>query len=419
MPDANRSALHLSRGRHVLHRSLPRSWGRLRTSTAVVKVLYIVPGLGRSGGTEQGLASMAPHLVRAGVELEVAVMSDRLALGEVVQAGGGQVHQAESRTRQATYHSLSALTARLQPDLIHTTLFDADMIGRVVGLRRRVPVVTSLVNEAYGSEHYQDPAVRRSRLLGAHMLDAATAESVRRFHAITDSVRRTMAHRLAVRPSKIDVVFRGRDHEVLGRRSPGRRQAVRARLGVRPSAPMVLGVGRHEHQKGLDVLVRAFASVRRELPAAVLVLAGRTGSATAVIDALIDDHGLRESVVVLGPRDDVPDLLAATDAFAMPSCREGFGSVLIEAMALETPTIATDIPPLREVAGPTSWARFVPPDQSELLAHAIIHTLAEPTQRRVLSGAIARRRFLEHFDIERVSAQMYEFYVRALGSGQS
>ncbi|MDH3707769.1 MAG: polysaccharide deacetylase family protein, partial [Acidimicrobiia bacterium] len=117
---------------------------------------------------------------------------------------------------------------------------------------------------------------------------------------------------------------------------------------------------------------------------------------------------LHEHVHLLG-HTDVGQPLAAADLFVFPSRFEGLGGSVLEAMALEVPVVASDIPVLREVLG--ECARYAPVDQPEPLAQAMVDALDDPaeTRRRV---ALARRRFDENYEFERVMDRMAELFER-------
>jgi glycosyltransferase involved in cell wall biosynthesis len=160
-------------------------------------------------------------------------------------------------------------------------------------------------------------------------------------------------------------------------------------------------------------LVQALPRVLERVPEARLLLAGREGAHTPALREAIDRLGLKEAIVVLGPRSDVPDLLCGADVFVAPSRWEGFPGAVLEAMALEAPIIASDIPTVREAVGEDDAALLVLAGDPDALADAITATLldgsnaAERAQR-------ARARFLERFTLEAVAAAMHSFYERAL-----
>ena len=204
------------------------------------------------------------------------------------------------------------------------------------------------------------------------------------------------------------MIPRGRDPEALGRRDPARRAAARASLGIGADDPVVLAIGRHEFQKGFDVLIAAFEQVRAQLPSAHLLVAGRTGSATAELTAQVERLGLTDSVELLGFRADVPELLCAADVFVSSSRWEGSPGAVIEAMALEAPIVCTDIAANTEVFGGEACARLVAVGDEAGLAAELVSVLREgPTPDHV---SRARDRFLERFTIDRVAAAMVAFY---------
>lgn len=119
----------------------------------------------------------------------------------------------------------------------------------------------------------------------------------------------------------------------------------------------------------------------------------------------------------LGHRTDIADLLAASDVFCFPSEREGFGGVLIEAMAVGCPIVASAIPTSIEVLGNSDPAAGVlaPVGDVAALASALSEVLGNPftAQRR---AEVARERFQDTFTIDAVSGQMTEFFQRVRGT---
>ena len=375
-----------------------------------LRVLYLIDSLAR-GGAEQSLVSMAPHLIQGGVDLHVGYFLDRTDLVPALRHTGAHVHALSgSGGRWARARQAAEAIRRIRPGLVHTTLFEADIAGRIAARRCGVPVVSSLVNLAYGPDQRTDPRISAVRLRAAQGLDMLTARLVVRFHAISAHVADVMSRRLRIDRRKVEVIPRGRDPEQLGTRTPERRAAARAELGVADDAPLLLAAARHEYQKGLDVLLRAMPAVLAEIPAARLFVAGREGNLTPTLREIVRDRGLEEAVRFLGVRDDVPDLLCAADLFVVPSRWEGLGSVLLEAMALECPIVASDLPAIRETAGP-QHAAHVPPDRPDALASAMVRTLRDPAAAS--RARRARERFGLAFTVQKIAATMATFYLQA------
>lgn len=362
------------------------------------------------GGTEKSVAEMLPALARLGVEVTVVQLVDRGGFRDDVRAAGIEVRTLANSGRSRRIGELRTLLRELDADLVHTQLFEADVVGRTASALARTPVVSSLVNLSYGPEHAAAPGIDARRLLLARLADAGTARLVRRFHAVSEDVRNTMAERLHLPVGRIVVIPRGRRAGALGRRAPARAQATRAQLGIDARTPVVLAVGRHEWQKGLDVLLRSLPLLSAPTPGVVLV-AGREGAQTAALEQLcrVDTDW---SVRFLGARDDVGDLLAAADVLAFPSRWEGLPGTLIEALALETPIVASDIRPNAEVIGGLPGVRLVPPDAPDALAAALTAVIVDPPD---VSGH--RRRFEVRYEMDAVAQQMRALYDDALDDG--
>ncbi len=341
-------------------------------------------------------------------------LHDRPGLQAALVDAGARVTFVGTRPRRLDWvRALTAITRARQPDLVHTTLFEADLCGRVAARLAGTSVVSSLVNEGYGASHLEDPELRRWKVRAAQVFDAATARLTPRMHAVSEFIADEMAGHLRYPRDRIDVVPRGRDPATLGRRLPERRAAARERLGVAPGRPLLLAVARQEHQKGLDVLLEAMVGVRRAVPDAELVVAGRVGAHSESLQRTVDRLGQGAAVRFLGARTDVGDLLSAADLFVLPSRREGSPGSVMEAMALEAPVVVSDIPMIREVVD-ESCAVLVPPDAPDRLCEAIVESLRAP-EEAAARAEVGYVRFVERFTIGAVAARMIEFYLRCAG----
>lgn len=376
---------------------------------ADVRVLYVIDSLAQ-GGAERSLAEVAPHVVAQGVDLHVAVLHDRPGYTGLFEEAGIPVWRVVRRTRPGWIVGLARLTRSLRPDLVHTTLFESDVCGRPAAWVCGTPVTTSLVN----SPPTTPPPGLKARL--AEGLDRATARLAVRFHANARHVAESTGRRLGIPPERIVVIPRGRDASLLGTRQPARRAAAREALGCADGDSLLLAVARHEHQKGLDLLLRALPTVRAIRPRARLVVAGRRGRESGRLERLVARLNLEGAVAFVGARDDVPELLCAADVFVLSSRYEGLPGALIEALALEAPAVATRQPGVAEVLGEHSAATLVAPEDPGALAAGISSVLDDPEAARARAER-GRRRFLEHFTIERVAEATAAFYREAEAAG--
>ena len=153
--------------------------------------------------------------------------------------------------------------------------------------------------------------------------------------------------------------------------------------------------------------------MRPRLKAVRLVIAGQEGHETPRLRATALRLGLGEAAQFLGRRNDVAELLCAADVVAIPSRWEGLPGALLEAMALEAPIVASDLPAMREAVVDGLTATLVPPGDPGELADAMVGVL-EDTAGAAVRARAARESFLERFTIDAVADQMVSFYERAL-----
>lgn len=379
-----------------------------------MRVLVMIDSL-RAGGAAQSMFATVPHLVERGVELHYAYLRQRPGLAQDLEAEGVTIHDLSGKGGRAGWLVRAHRMLRaVRPDVVHTILFEADLIGRCAAWPLRIPVVSSFVAESYGPEHVHNPLYRAWKVRGFQIVDMLTARLATRFHAVSNATADAMSRRLRIPRDRIDVISRGREPQRLGVRSAARRDAARASLGVSDGVPLLFAAARHHHVKGLDILLRAFPEVTESFPDARLVIAGRDGQVTPSLRQLTEELGMDSDAVLIGNRNDVPDLMCAADVFVLPSRSEGSPGALIEAMALEAPAVAADIPSVREVAGDgpqtVSLARLESPDD---LGRAIIELLKDP-ERAAEQAAAARERFLENYTMDAIAAATEALYRRCL-----
>jgi glycosyltransferase involved in cell wall biosynthesis len=165
--------------------------------------------------------------------------------------------------------------------------------------------------------------------------------------------------------------------------------------------PIILNVGRLERQKDLPTLVSAFERVRSRRPCR-LVLIG-DGRDRARIDTRIGQSPFREDIALLGHRDNPYPYMARASVFVLSSLWEGFGNVLVEAMACGTPVVSTDCPHgPREILEDGRLGPLVPPENPDAMADAISRTLDHPPSASLLMQAA------NHYHVDRIARKYLE-----------
>jgi glycosyltransferase involved in cell wall biosynthesis len=376
-----------------------------------MRVVHLIESLA-PGGAERSLADMAPHLIRSGVDLGIVVLHDRHGLAEEVRSAGASVDVLAGSNRVAWVGQATKLIKARRPDLVHTTLFDADLVGRTASRLAGVRVVSSLVSTSYGTEHRNESTQRAMKVRAAQLADIVTARVVSRFRAVSQAVKDASVEGLHLKADLVEVIPGGRDPARLGRVTAERRSAARASLKL-GAEPVVLAVGRQEPPKGLDLLLRAVPALREANPSVQVIVAGQPGRSSAELASIMNELDLAGSVRLLGHRDDIAELFCAADVFVLPSLREGMPGVVLEAMALEVPIVASDIAPVREALGDPSLAALFQPGDSAGMATAVTKTIRDPMAGRQRATR-AREQFITQYDVARVAERMVTLYQSVL-----
>ncbi len=170
----------------------------------------MIDSLGRSGGAEQALAAMAPMWMRAGTDLTVYSLGGRQDLHDGLETAGARVRINPTHDRRSTVRWLQRELVHERQDLVHTTLFEADVLGRTAAKASGLPVVSSLVATPYGRDHSGERGLLRRRVALAHALDSATGRTVVGWQAVSEHVASVMSRRLLIPRDRIAVILAGR-----------------------------------------------------------------------------------------------------------------------------------------------------------------------------------------------------------------
>ena len=303
--------------------------------------------------------------------------------------------------------TLQGWVRRNRVHVVHAQLVRAQLVARTAALTAvfgtalgamRLPVVTTWQNAFYDDFSVADFGSPARRAL-VRRLDAVTGRYDRHFIAVSEHVAAHCSAALGVSRDKVSVIYNCVEPARYAPVSPEALARTRAELGLAPEARIILSVGRLVVQKGQRHLIAALPQVLRQVPHAVLLIAGG-GPLRAELQAQVSALALGDRVRLLGPRGDVPALYQMADLFAFPSLYEGLSVALVEALANALPAVVSDIPQNREVieeAGQgLSSVRRVAREDAAGLGAAVVELLrgGEAAREAALAARDAvRRRF--------------------------
>ena len=295
--------------------------------------------------------------------------------------------------REAARQAIGRWLRRARPTIFHAHLNwpFACAGGLIAAALARTPGVVA-------TQQLYVPIGSRRGTLQHRFLSAA----VDRYIAVSHHVAGMLRPACLFAERKIRVIHNGIPLEPF---EAAGREPLRQQLKIRNGRPIVLTLARLDRQKGIPYLIEAASRI----PEAFFVVAG-DGPERDRLEEKIRACGVGDRVILLGYRDDAAALLAACDAFVLPSLFEGLPLSVLEAMASGKPVVATRVGGTDEAVQDGVTGLLVPPADSEALAHAIRRLLEE----RALAGRLAAAaRESVHRDFSAASAaertmQVYE-----------
>lgn len=287
------------------------------------------------------------------------------------------------------------------PALVVTTLFRANVAGRIAARFERRPVVSSLVSDSYCMIRTEGMSMsQRVRHEAVRMLDAVTAKLVTHFVSNSHAIAASNSTALRIARDDISVIYRARD--------PGRFQGG-ARTQLPHDGPIVIvSVGRLLDLKRHVDIIDAMPRVIQDFPRAVLWIAGE-GPHRAMLEARIAELGLSRSIELLGARDDIPELLAQAHVFLLASQYEGLPGSVIEAMLAGLPLALSDIEVHREMDTPDAPIPYFRLHQPAEIAKRVLEILSG-YDLNLQQAALRRQWAIERFDLGTIVSQHEALY---------
>jgi glycosyltransferase involved in cell wall biosynthesis len=358
-------------------------------------ISILLPDL-RGGGAERVNVDLAYQFSAAGHDVEFVLLQER---GEFLQ----EVREHFPVTvlhRPRARNLLPALTRYLrkkQPDALLAAMWPLTVIGPLAGrMAGGVKVLVSehgIISAQYGEWGVAHRlALRASVGLGYRLAEACIG--------VSDGVVRDMASLAWRKADRFHTIY----NPVPPRPVPSETEASAAKAAwKKPYHRRILSVGRFKEVKNHALLLQAFALLADKNTSLLILGEGQLQSA---LEQLAAELGIADRVAFPGFHADPTPFYAAADLFVLSSNYEGFGNVIVEALACGTPVVSTDCPAgPAEILGSGRWGKLTPVGNAERLASAISATLSTPhdsetLKRRAADFApdVAARQYLELLD---------------------
>jgi len=301
-------------------------------------------------------------------------------------------------------YRLWRLIGKYRPDLVEFGTPKAGLLGTLAAWLRGVPRRVYMLR---GLKLESTSGLKRRILLAAERLAARCA------HVVLCNSESLRAEALALRIAplkKMRLLGEGSSNGVdVDRFSPGL-SPVREQLGIPHNVPVIGFSGRLTRDKGLPELCEAFDLILRAEPSTRLLLVGWFDVAEDALDPGLRTRILRHPhIYCTGFVPDTAPYYRAMDLFVLPTWREGFPNVVLEAAATGLPVVTTESTGARDSVLPEITGLLIPPGHPEAIYEAVMKLIRDP-QRRRLMGKSARAWILEHYVEARVVGMTVDYY---------
>jgi glycosyltransferase involved in cell wall biosynthesis len=369
------------------------------TQLGVHRVLFVITDLD-FGGAETQVRDLALEFSTRGMSVGVVSMLPPVAYrGDLTDAGIQlwSLGMKRKRPDPKMVWRLASIVHQFKPDIVHSHLIHASLLARISRAYgwRGVPLVCTAHSVSVGGWR---------RVLAYRFTDAWASTTTNVSQAAVDryvAVGAAPASRIIYMPNGVDTSRFYPDEE--------RRTEVRRSLGLAADVCVILAVARFEEAKNHAGMLRTFARVLKERPDAILLLVGQGTLLNATV-ALAEALHVSGSVRFLGIRNDVPDLMRASDLYLMSSLWEGLPIVLLEAAASGLPAVVTDVGGNVTAVLDGISGRTVPANDDRALAAAVSEVLNLAPVARRSWGRAARELVRSTFSLESVADRWLGLY---------
>lgn len=350
------------------------------------------------GGLETLVAAMARQWRGSDVHLSLVTLGGRVGrLGAAVR-DCFHGYEVVSPTRVASLAlpvSVARAIRRTRPDVVHIhsgCWLKGARAARLAGVRR-------VVFTEHGREH-DDPWLRR-------FIDRRAAATTDTVVTVSNRLARYMADRVGIDPAKIQTIHNGVD---TSRFAPGSASAeLRTALSIPADALVIGSAGRLETVKAYDRLLDAVARLRPKIGRPIVLVIAGDGTQRDALMAHARALGIADGVRLPGWIDDPVGFYRLLDIFVLSSVSEGQSVSLMEAMACGIAPVVTDVGSNAEMLGSALTRHVVRSGDAEQMV-AALHAVAVDDDRRTNTGALVRRRAVEMYSIEQMTAQYERLY---------
>jgi glycosyltransferase involved in cell wall biosynthesis len=387
---------------------------------AKIKVIHIITRLDKGGSAENTYLTLkGMDKSRYEVSLVTGPVEDpsQDRRNQIEESGVQYIQIPQLRRNINLFHDFTALLRiyrflkREKPDIVHTHTSKAGLLGRLAAKLAGVP---SIIHTPHGHVFFGYFGALKTRIF--ILLEKFASRITDKIVALTPREKADYLSYKVVEEDKLAVIPSGIELHKYQQVPQEERSKLRKELGI-PENSAVLGTaGRLVPVKGPEFLLQAVGHVISEYPDTYLVFAG-DGPLRKSLEKNAVEMGLAKNIIFTGWRDDMARVLSIFDIFCLPSLNEGMGRVLLEAMALGKPIVASDVGGIPDLIIPGKNGFLVPPQHPEELAKQILFLIENREEREKLGRT--GKEMVSAFSDEIMMKKIAELYEKLVNPNHS
>ncbi len=389
----------------------------------MIKSLRVIVGSLHVGGTEKHLATLLPALKKEGWQIRIITtqMTHDPNLIPIFEAFNIHVQVPPKWFRFRYLPKFFGKRLRLLFNLVrlyrdfrkdsvsltHFFLPEAYLLGMSAAMVSRLKAPTIMSRRSLNYYQKKWPMMRWLELQYHKKVNFVLGNSNGVLQQLTNE-EQVSKNKLRLIYNGIDAISYNRSHQ---------RQSIRQRLGLKENSLVLIMVANLIAYKGHEDLLTALGLIREKLPSDwQLLCVGRDDGILLRLQQIARDQKIESQVCWLGSRNDVSDLLVASDIGVLSSHEEGFSNAVLEAMAAGLPLVVTDVGGNAEAVVHGKTGFVVPPKNPEALSQALLTLARDPFLSRLM-GEAGRERVVAHFSLEKCVSSYQQFYEECLCVG--
>ena len=366
-------------------------------------ILHIIDKLSMDGHHPSSCAILlrqwADEFQKRGIRLSICTLRDPDPGSAIFEKSGTNVFCiGHGKMSWKNIVGVTEIVNSERPHILHLHGYSAANFGRIVSRRKRIPNVVHehAVLKVLPHQYTVDFLLQR-------LTDAAVA--------VSNSVKQFMRKGRCIPENKIKIIANGIKIDQFERKSEAEIAKKRKELNISKDRIIIGTVTRLREEKGTEYLIRAIPAIIEEFPKIILLVVG-DGPLRVKLNDLAKELGVKDYVRFLGFRSDIAEILSTFKINVIPSLSEGFGLALVEAMAMKTAIIATEVGGMQDILKKGEIALSVAPMNSKNISEKVRLLLNNPSLAEKLSRNAEK--LSRHYDIKQNVNALKKLYIDVL-----